>query len=80
MEHWYSRGWWTGELDQAVVGLVSHDEGWPPGAEECRLGLCFKPLVCWIRGRGVKWVRVEGEVRWLLQQSPDHGDRDMRLN
>ena len=34
MEHGYSRGWWTGELDQAVLGLVSHDEGWPPRAEE----------------------------------------------
>lgn len=39
------------------------------GQKNGRLGLCFKPPVCWIGGRGVKWVRVEGErsVRWLLQ-------------
>lgn len=50
-------------LDQAVAGLVSHEEGWPPGAE-CRLGLCFKPLVCvsWGERCEVGEGRSRGEV------------------
>lgn len=43
-------------LDQAVAGLVSHEEGWPLWAEECRLGLCFfKPLYVGLGVEVWKW-------------------------